>query len=398
MTSDPLPLTGIRVVEFGHMVMGPTCGLVLGDLGADVVKVEPVPDGDNTRRLTGSGAGYFTTYNRNKKSIALDVRAAAGAEVARRLIAGADVMTENFRPGAMIRLGLDYAALTPDYPSLIYCSLKGFLSGPYEHRKALDEVVQMMAGLAYMTGPPGQPLRAGASINDVMGGMFAAIGVLAALHQRRATGRGQLVKSSLFENNAFLVGQHMAQYAVTGRPAEPMSVRLSAWAIYDVFATKDGEQLFVGVVTDTQWRLFCQNFGLEELLADETLSDNPSRVSQRPRLMPIVRDLFGRYTRAELIDLCEKSELPFAPITKPEELFEDPHLNAGDGLIEVSLPGGGSTRVPALPLEMGGHRLGARLDVPRAGQHTRAVLEELGYSSPEVAALAERGVIVCGDD
>ncbi len=255
-----LPLAGVRVVEFTHMVMGPTCGMVLADLGADVVKVEPIA-GDSTRHLLGSGAGFFPLFNRNKKSIALDLRQPAGIEAALRLIATADIVSENFKPGTMKKLGLDYAALSRLDERLIYVSHKGFLPGPYDHRTALDEVVQMMGGLAYMTGRPGDPLRAGTSVNDIMGGMFGAIGAMAALMQRAQTGRGQEVQSALFENNVFLVAQHMMQFAVTGKPAAPMPGRISAWAVYDVFTVKDGEQIFLAAVSDTQWKLFCDAFG-----------------------------------------------------------------------------------------------------------------------------------------
>ena len=282
--TGPLPLDGIRVVEFSHMIMGPSCGLILADLGADVVKIEPTPNGDNTRRLNGSGAGFFPTYNRNKRSIMLDLKAPEGLEVARKLVAGADVLVENFRPGALDRMGLGYDALAPSNERLIYCSLKGYLAGPYENRTALDEVVQMMGGLAYMTGPPGRPLRAGASVNDVMGGMFGAIAILAALQERARTGRGQLVRSSLFENNVFLMAQHMMQFAVTGQPAAPLPVRLAAWAVYDLFDTADGKQIFVGVVSDTQWRAFCDAFGLPELRDDPALKTNFDRVARRERL------------------------------------------------------------------------------------------------------------------
>jgi len=388
-----LPLDGVRVVEFSHMVMGPTCGLVLADLGADVIKIEPAPAGDNTRRLVGSGAGFFVLFNRNKRSLALDLKSAKGLELVKRLIRRADVLTENFRPGALADLGLSYDALTADNPGLIYCSLKGFLSGPYETRTALDEVVQMMGGLAYMTGPPGQPLRAGASVNDIMGGMFAAIGILAALRERERTGRGQLVQSALFENNVFLVAQHMAQFAVTGQPAAPMPARISAWAVYDVFATADSEQVFVGVVTDTQWRAFCDAFGLPELFADAALATNTQRVEARAWLIPRLREVFLARTRAEIICACEQARLPFAPITKPEELFEDPHLNCPGAMVEVSLADGRTTRVPALPLEMSGRRFGRRLDIPRVGEHGEAIAEELGYAPEAIAALADEGVL-----
>jgi crotonobetainyl-CoA:carnitine CoA-transferase CaiB-like acyl-CoA transferase len=393
-----LPLDGVRVVEFSHMVMGPTCGLILADLGADVIKIEPAPAGDNTRRLVGSGAGFFVLFNRNKRSLALDLKSAKGLELVKRLIKRADVVTENFRPGALAGLGLGYDALKADNPGLIYCSLKGFLSGPYENRTALDEVVQMMGGLAYMTGPPGQPLRAGASVNDIMGGMFAAIGILAALRERDRTGRGQLVQSALFENNVFLVAQHMAQFAVTGQPAAPMPARISAWAVYDVFATADGEQVFVGVVTDTQWRAFCDTFALPELFADPSLTTNTQRVAARSWLIARLRQVFLARTRADIVSACEQARLPFAPITKPEELFDDPHLAEPGAMVEVSLADGRSTRVPALPLEMNGRRFGRRLDIPRAGEHGAAIAQELGYTAEATAALAAEGVLALDAD
>ena len=385
------PLTGTRVLEFGHMVMGPACGLVLADLGAEVIKIEPV-EGDNTRRLTGTGAGFWVTYNRNKKSLALDLKSPAGLKIVQKLLLTADVITENFRSGAQDKLGLGYEAVRRLRPEIIYCSLKGFLPGPYAGRTALDEVVQMMGGLAYMTGPEGRPLRAGASVNDVMGGMFGAIAILAALHERSSTGRGQLVQSALFENNVFLVAQHMMQYAVTGKPAAPMPGRLSAWAIYDVFDTSDGSQLFVGVVSDTQWNAFCERFGMAELAADATLATNNQRVRARERLLPLVRARFAQMSKAELMHACERAGLPYAPIDKPQELFEDPHLNASGGFAEITLEDGRSARVPKLPLEMDGRRFGAELDAPATGSHTRALLAELGYSEVEMEQLAASGV------
>ena len=388
-----LPLAGIRVVELSHMVMGPSCGLVLGDLGADVIKIEPVGQGDNTRRLPGSGAGFFQAFNRNKRSLALDVKSAKGLAFARRLIARADVLVENFRPGALEALGLGYAALAPDNPGLVYCSLKGFLSGPYENRAALDEVVQMMGGLAYMTGPPGRPLRAGAPVNDIMGGMFAVIGILAALAERGRTGRGQLVRSALFENNAFLVSPHIAQFAVTGVPAPPMPARISAWGIYDVFDTAERNQIFIAVVTDTQWRAFCEAFGLDDLMADGGLATNALRVAARERLLPRLRVLFGTLSRAEISRICEAAAIGFAPIRRPDELLDDPHLQCPGAMIEVTLPQGGTTALPALPLEMDGRRLGKRLDIPRVGEHGIAIARELGCEPALIAELIAEGVL-----
>jgi len=281
-------------------------------------------------------------------------------------------------------------------PRLVYCSLKGFLPGPYEHRTGLDEVVQMMGGLAYMTGGRFGPLRAGASVNDVMGGMFGAIAILAALHQRSATGRGQYVQSALFENNAFLMAQHMLEGLATGKPVSPMPDRVRAWALYDNFKTSDGELVFVGVVTDTQWKIFCNAFGLQHLLSDPELKTNPQRVEARPRIIPIVTAIFGKMTKQQLMDKCEELGLPFAPIARPEDLFDDPHLNASGGLTPVTLPNGTRTKVPNLPIEMDGARLGTRLDIPKVGEHTRDVLSGLGYAVAAIERMAADKVINVG--
>jgi len=388
----PAPLDGLKVVEFTHMVMGPAVGAILAELGADVVKVEPV-GGDSTRQLLGAGAGYFTMYNRNKKSVCLDLKQARGVALAKRLTSTADIVVENFRPGTIEKLGLGYEALAPDNPRLIYCSEKGFLSGPYEQRTALDEVAQMMGGLAYMTGPPGRPLRAGSSVIDVTGGMFGVIGILAALEERHRTGRGQKVASSLFETTVYLVGQHMAQKAVTGQAAKPMPVRISAWAIYDVFETQDSEQVFVGIVSDSLWEKFCAAFGLRELGADPQYKTNSQRVLGREALLPQVRAVFKAYAKNDLIAKLERTGLPFAPIGKPEELFDDPHLLASGGLGDVTLADGRKTRLPLLPIELDGARPTQGGTLPAVGQHTRDVLASIGVDEAEIDRLSAAGVI-----
>ena len=394
--STPQPLKGLRVVEFTHMVMGPTCGMVLADMGAEVIKVEPI-DGDRTRRLLGAGTGFFPMFNRNKKSIAVDLHHPEGAAVARKLAASADVVLENFKPGTMKKYGLDYAALSQVNERLIYVSHKGFLPGPYEHRTALDEVVQMMGGLAYMTGRPGDPLRAGSSVNDIMGGMFGAIGALGVLIQRGITGKGQEVQSALYENNVFLVGQHMMQYAMTGRPVSPMPDRISAWAVYDVFTVKDGEQIFLAAVSDAQWATFCTALGFSDLLAEARLATNNQRVQARPTLMPVLRERLATRGAAELSALFEQVGLPFAPIRRPEELYDDEHLLATGGLADITLPDGeraGQTaRTTLLPFTMDGQRLGVRLQPPRKGEHTAAVLAGLGYSPDEIKALQRHAAV-----
>lgn len=389
----PKPLSGLKVVEFTHMVMGPAAGLMLADLGAEVIKVEPV-DGDKTRRLRGSGAGYFLMYNRNKKSLSVDLKSSKGAELVHRLIDDADIFIENFRPGALDKLGFDYDTLSKRNPRLIYCSEKGFLDGPYSHRTALDEVAQMMGGLAYMTGPPGKPLRAGSSVIDVTGGMFGAIGILSALFERAASGKGQHITASLYETTVFMVGQHMAQYAVTGTPAAPMPARISAWAVYDVFDVKDAEKIFIGVVSDTQWRAFCEAFDLTDWLHDEGLAANNDRVSKRDIILPRLKMLFLTYSKDELMAKLEKTGLPFAPITKPEDLAEDIHLKESGGLYDISIPDTDeSTVLPALPIGINGDRLPKRLDPPSIGEHNIEILEHLGLDPSEIDDLIKERIV-----
>ena len=373
--SKPTSLAGLKVIEFTHMVMGPAAGGILASLGADVIRVEP-PGGDTTRTLIGSGAGYFPMYNRHKASICLDLKTPDGLATAKKLIERSDILIENFRPGALDRLGLGYKALSAGNPRLIYCSLKGFLTGPYQNRTALDEVAQMMGGLAYMTGPPGQPLRAGASVIDVAGGMFGVIAILAAIEERHQDGQGQLVQAALFETTAYLVGQHMAQMAVTGEAARPMPARTSAWAIYDVFQTRD-EPVFIGVVTDSLWETFCELFGLDDLWADEDLRSNNARVQARDRILPIVRATIANFTRDQVTARLDGSGLPFAAIGRPEDLFEDPHLLASGGLETVELVDGRSTTLPTLPIEMRGERPSRPSALSKAGEDTHRLLNGL---------------------
>ncbi|KWB80669.1 CaiB/BaiF CoA transferase family protein [Burkholderia ubonensis] len=387
--SCSLPLSGIRVIELSHLVMGPACGMILGDLGADVIKIEP-PTGDSTRRLPGAGAGLFQTFNRNKRSVTLDLEREDARTALFELIEQADVFVENFRPGYMKRYGLDYSSLRARNPRLIYVSLKGFLPGPYQRRLALDEAVQMMAGLAYMTGPRGQPLRVGSSVNDIMGGMFGVVGVLAALRDRERYGVGQQVQSGLFENCALLGAQHMQQFAATGEPPAPMPERVHAWGVYDIFELANGEQMFIAATSNTQWRTLCEIVGRADLRDDRRLVTNCDRVRARAWLLPDLRATLCEVDRVTLAGRLETGQIPFGEIRMPEELFADPHLRESGSLAPLILDDGIRTEIPVLPLMLGDARFGPRRPIAKVGEHTVQVLRELGYDDAHIAELMRR--------
>jgi len=386
------PLKGVRVVELAHTILGPTCGMILADLGAEVIKVEPI-DGDRTRKLKGFGAGFFGYFNRNKKSLALDADSPEGRKVLVKLLQSADVLIENFAPGSMSRRGLGPQHLEKINPRLVYCALKGFLPGPYEKRPALDEVVQMMGGLAYMTGPSGRPLRAGTSVVDIVGGMFGAFGTVLALKQRDKTGKGGLVESALFESVVFLMGQHLAITAMNGAPPPPMPERVSSWAVYEIFDTKDGQQVFIGITSDGQWKRFCEVFEQSTLAADPRLAANNQRIEARPWLVPRVAEIFRRYGKDELERLCLEADISFAPVARPQDLFDHPHLLANGSLAPTILPGGVKTRLPLLPLQIFGWRPPLLSDPPAVGQHNDEVLAGIGYDKAGIAGLRSSRVL-----
>ncbi|HUI53861.1 MAG TPA: CaiB/BaiF CoA-transferase family protein [Bryobacteraceae bacterium] len=392
-TSTRLPLQDLRVLDLGHTVMGPSCGMILADLGADVLKIEPAPAGDPTRKLKGFGAGYFGYFSRNKRSLAIDLKTQAGKEIFGRLVARSDVLIENFAPGTTDRLGIAYEALRAVNPQLIYASLKGFLKGPYEERPALDEVVQMMCGLAYMTGPSGRPLRAGTSIVDIGGGMFAVIAILIALRERERTGLGQQIESALFETGVFLMGQHLCYAAQSKEPVPPMPERVSAWAVYEPFAVADGRQIFVGVTSDNHWQRFCAELGRDDLARDPAYATNNDRIAARPQLIPILRQVFAGMTMEKATEVCEKSRIPFAAIARPEDLFHDPHLAASGGLMDSKLPNGVPLRLPKLPITLQDVDFSVRRDPPTIGQDTLAVLSDLGFEEAVISDWLRQGVV-----
>jgi crotonobetainyl-CoA:carnitine CoA-transferase CaiB-like acyl-CoA transferase len=388
-----LPLTGIRVLELSLAVMGPTAGMVLADMGAEVIKIEPAPRGDDTRRIKGFGTGFFPAFNRNKKSLVLDLKRPEGKAIMDRLIETADVLVENFAPGTIERLGFGYDHVSKINPRMIFCSLKGFMPGPYEKRPALDEVCQMMGGLAYMTGPAGRPLRAVASVLDIMGGSYGVIGIVTALYERERTGRGQHVLATLFESVVMLMAQNMAVAAITGKPSPPMPERGRSWSVYDLFETSDADQVFVGITSDAHWQRFCTNFGYDDLQADSRLATNNSRVDERDWLLPELHRRLAQLTRAEIMKKAEAACIPFAPIARPEDLFDDPHLNESGGLLETTLPDGRKTKLPRIPLRMNGHDFGLRNDPPPLGEGSEELLLSLGFEQSRIVALKKEGII-----
>ena len=385
MDANFRPLDGIRVVEMSHMIMGPSCGMFLGFLGAEVIKVEP-PAGDKTRRLGGMGRPMFPLFNRGKKSVQLDLTTEAGRAALDRLLATADVFVENFRDASLSKMGADLERLRATYPGLIVASHKGFLQGPYQDRTALDEVVQMMTGLAYMTGPSGRPLRVGSSANDIMGGLFGAFAVLAALLERKETGRGRDLRIGLFENCLLLVAQHMVQFELEGRNPPPMPERDFSWPVYDIFDTADGRQMFVGAVTEGQWSALCDLLGLDALKADPRLQTRPDQIAARSWTIPIVaKAIAGRDSR-ELERAFEAIGIPYSPIARPCDMYRDPHVMRPGGLATSRLPDGTSFRAPSLPFEVDGVMLAGGGDLPAVGDNTDAVLGALGMDAAAIAA------------
>lgn len=387
------PLKGLRVLDFGHTVMGPCCGMILADLGAEVIKIEPTGKGDPTRYLKGFGSGYFGYFSRNKKSVALNLKSQDGQEIAHRLIKTADVLIENFAPGTMDRLGLSKQAALRTNPKLIYTSLKGFMSGPYQDRLALDEVVQMMGGLAYMTGPTGKPLRAGTSAVDIAGGMFGVIGILAALRERDDTQKGAVVETALFESLVFLMGQHLCYAAQSEQHIPPMPERVSAWAVYEIFSCADGRQVFAGITTDNHWVRFCETVGWSDYLADPELATNGQRIDNKAKIRDRFVSFFAGKSQAEAMEVLENARIPFAPVQRPEDLLDDPHLKATDGLLRTELPNGTKTDLPRLPLQIDDRISKEVTDAPLLGADTLSVLEASGMTTAQIDAAIQNNVV-----
>jgi crotonobetainyl-CoA:carnitine CoA-transferase CaiB-like acyl-CoA transferase len=368
--------------------------MILADMGAEVIKIERAPKGDDTRRLPGFAISFFPLFNRNKKSIALNLKSEEGRQVLRKLIETADVFIENFAPDAADRLGFSYDACARINPRLVYCNLKGFMPGPYWNRPSLDNLVQMMGGLAFMTGRKGDPLRVGASVTDIMGGIFGALGIITALYERQRSGKGNRVISTLYESVVFMVAQHMAWAAINKEPSVPMPEADSAWPVYDLFETADGEKVFIGLTSDFHFERFCDVFDLPELEQDPRLVTNTDRVACRSWLIPCLKETLSAMPKAEIIAKSLEAKIPFAPLIRPDELFEDPHLNASGGLVNTVFPGGIKTKMPKIPLRIGDFDFGLYTDPPAVGEAGRQILTEIGYTRDEIEALNAKGLVV----
>jgi crotonobetainyl-CoA:carnitine CoA-transferase CaiB-like acyl-CoA transferase len=396
-TAGRLPLEGIQVLELGHIIAGPAAGLILADLGAEVIKVERPDGGDQARQMAGGTRAYFHLFNRNKRDIAIDLKSEGGKDVVRRLVQRSDVVVDNFAAGVLDRLGFSYEDMARVNPRIIHLAIKGFLPGPYEHRPALDELAQMMGGLAYMTGPVGQPLRAGASIIDIGAATYGVIGILAALMERARTGRGQKITAGLFETTVFWVGQWMAVAAATGQPSIPMpgrgqGVRMG-WGIFHLFEASDGEQVFIGVTSNAHWERFCTEFGLPDLLADQRLASNPGRVAEQDWLLPRIRDEARKYSSAELQAKLTAAGIPNGPVRRPDQLIDDEHLLATNQLLQTPMADLGTHPLPKLPFRSSEYDFELRRPAPELAQHTSDILAELGYSQRDIERLASEGAV-----
>jgi crotonobetainyl-CoA:carnitine CoA-transferase CaiB-like acyl-CoA transferase len=361
----------VRVIEIGHIVAGPSAGLILSELGYDVIKIERPGEGDIARRLTESSSGAFPFYNRNKRSLALDLGSEKGKEIFLKLVSTSDIIIDNLGYGAMARMGFSYEGLSNHNPRIIYVSIKGYGSGPLERRKSLDFPIEIHSGIAYMTGLTGRPMRVGGSMVDMGAAMFGVIQALHSLLEREQTGKGKLIDIGLFETAMFFMGQHIATYQINGKELKPLNEEGFAWAIYNFFGTRDGKQVFIAVTTDSQWKTFCREIGLG-VCERADLEKNEGRFQKRAELESIISEKTTKMNEADLVSLLERINIPFSILKRPWDLLMDeqaiPKL-AEENYLGLRL------RVPSIP----GGGVNTR-DPPALGSSTKEIMHELGYA------------------
>ena len=397
------PLKGVKVIELAHVMAGPTCGLMLADLGADVIKVEKIPDGDDTRSFlppaVGDESAAFLMMNRNKRGIAVDLKSEDGKRVLRRLLEGADVLTESYRRGAMERMGLGYEALKRDFPRLVYCSVSGFgRTGPYADRAGFDLVAQGMSGLMSITGEgPGRPpVKVGAPASDITAGILAAMGVVAALHARSNTGAGQLVDTSLFEAGITLTYWQSAIALATGKAPGPMGSAHPLNAPYQAFETKDG-WITVGAANQTNWLRLVELLGRQELAADPRFKTNGDRIQHQAVLADALAPDFMKRASAEWLDLFERAKLPAGPVLDVLQMQANEQTLAREMVVETHHSKLGAVKTIGLPVKFSETPGGVRRGAPLYGEHTREVLRENGFSDAEIDRMARTGAIHVAD-
>lgn len=364
----------IRVLELGHIVAGPSAGLILADLGFEVIKIEKPGTGDISRRLSKQSSGAFPFYNRGKKYITLDISSERDSEIFKELLLTSDIVIDNLGPGAVERAGFSYEKIHMLNKRIIYLSLKGYAKGPYEKRKSLDYPIEVHSGLAYMTGLKGRPMRVGASIIDMSAAMFGVIGVLQAMMEREQSGEGKYVDIGMFETAAYFMGQHIATSQIEHMEMEPINEEGFAWGVYDFFTTRDDLQVFIAVTTDPQWEKFCEGFGLE-VCGDPMYRTNEGRFDRRNTLMPIIRRKISSMTSSEASEILEGLNIGYAFLNRPSDLLNDPHMSKK--MISI-LYNGSTIRVPKTPVGYA-----SKGNPGSLGQDNDEILGELGKFKTE---------------
>ena len=376
---------------------GPYCAMLLGDLGADVVKVERPGGGDDARAMAPHVAGEsaaFMTFNRNKRSITVDLKTSDGVAIVRQLAAGADVLLENWRPGTAERLGLGYPAISSENPRIIYCSISGFgQTGPYAARGGFDRIAQGMSGLMSITGEEdGPPLPVPIPISDIGTGMFAVIGILAALAARARTGRGQTVDASLLETPIAWSVYEVSSYFATGEPPKRLGHGHRTSAPYQAFRTADG-WVNLGGGSPTFWPKICQILGVPELLDDPRFATSGLRVKHRKALETLLEEKFRAAPTAVWLERLDAAGIPVGPIWTYDQVFADPHVIDREMVVEVKHPRAGATRVLGIPLKLGETPGSIRRPAPVLGEHTDEILREIGYDDDRISELHDRKIV-----